>query len=270
VVPPLDPSRGGSVTPPSADESVRFGRTPAGVGMHWSVDVDARSELEVAASGARTGTPGGDLQILEYASQFRVDVLAIEGQSPTKLRVEFGKNVQRSSGSAARPDISSAVAGHAYVVDEVSPFVRSDPPGTRAVTAEEVERVLDVVPDLGTRPGVEQALPGGPMAIGQARPEIAAAILRLMHPRAWTLQQGSAVLTRADPEEAVFHVTLEATSQKNLRIRVAGDAHIRRRDAWLTAVELDGTFENGDSSSGSFWGPSDKPGSFRYRRVVRE
>ena len=253
VVPPLvDVADGGAVARP---DDVRFGRVSPGVGTHWSVEVDARSELEVIASSRGSGG-GSELQVSEYLSQFRVDVLAMDAQAPTKLRVEFGKNLQRYQGS----DLPSVVAGRAYVVDDHPPYVRAD--NGAPVTPEEIQRVLDVVPDLGARPGVEQALPGSPMTIGQPRPEIATAILRLVHPRAWTLERGSAVLARADSDEAVFHVTIEATSPSNLRMHVAGDAHVRRRDAWLSAVELDGTFQSAEAGA--------QPGTFRYRRVVRE
>jgi hypothetical protein len=121
--------------------------------------------------------------------------------------------------------------------------------------------VLDVLPDLGTRTQIDQVLPDSAMAIGEERHELAGAILRVIHPRAWTLTRGTAVLSRAETEEAVFTITLDATSQSGLRVNVKGEARVRLRDARLTSLELEGTYDSPSSPA---------PGTFSLHRTVRD
>jgi hypothetical protein len=130
-------------------------------------------------------------------------------------------------------------------------------------SAEESERVLDVLPDIGTRTQVDQVLPDAAMAIGEARHELAGAVLRVIHPRAWTLNEGTAVLARTDGEDAVFTLGIDATGSNGLRMVVKGEAKVRLRDAHLTQIALDGSY---DLAKGS----ASDPGTFSLRRTVTD
>ena len=206
----------------------------------WAVDVHSRSTASDVGTGA---------DFSEYVSRYRVEVLATNGPAPTRVSLAFEQNIQRHRGI----DRPTSVHGKTYIVDVAPPHVRRV---TGVVPAEEeAQRVLDVLPDLGTRTQIDQVLPETSMAIGDERNELAAAILRIIHPRAWTLEKGSAELTETDDDDALFSITIEATSMSGFRMNVRGEARIRMRETRLVSVELDGGFElkdGGDSGTFSY------------------
>jgi hypothetical protein len=223
-VPRLD---GGGGESPSG---IRFHRAVPAVGARWTVTTRAHS-----ASTFQDGQ-GPDLQISEYLSTYAVEVLAVSGPAVARVRVAFEKNVQRYQ-SADRPTV---LHGKTYIVDVTAPPVRDE--GGGAATAEETERVLDNFPELGTRTQIDQVLPDVGMKIGESRHEVAAAVLAVIHPRAWTLHEGTAVLERSSGDEAVFAVTLDATGRNGVRMTVKGLAQIRLRDSRLVGVHVEGTY----------------------------
>lgn len=245
VEPALDVPRldGGIVSPSTG---IRFGRVPPVVGARWGVSVEARSAL---------ADPQGGTQVSEYISSYTVEVLATNGPAPSRVRLAFERNVQRYQGI----DKATAVEGKSYVVVDAPPHVRDDAGG--AAPEDEGQRVLDMFPDLGTRTQIDQVLPDAAMEIGDSRNELAGAVLRVIHPRAWTLNAGTAVLARTDGQEAVFTIAIDATGTNGLRMDVTGEARVRLRDARLSRISLDGTYRN-DSAS--------EPGTFALRRIVRD
>jgi hypothetical protein len=253
---------------------VVFGRLPPRVGARWAVTVDASSELWVAGPSQAHGqahgqAQGPDLQVSEYSSAFTLEILEVNGPALTKVRVDFERNVQRFQ----HVDQPTPLEGKSYIVEEAAPYVRDASSGARAagsgtVTADEVRRVLDIAPELGTRSGIEQALPDEAMAFGDARPGLAEAILRVVHPRAWTLNSGSAVLVSRNGGAAVFAVSLDATSQSGIRMDVRGSATLHLHDATLESLTLDGTFD-GALAGPTSRPPASTPGKFSLRRTVR-
>lgn len=249
-VPRID---GGSVAPASG--GVRFGRVPAVVGTRWKVLVTAKSA---------SADPQGGMQLSEYVSAYDVEVLATDGPAPSRVRVAFERNVQRYQGA----DKPTAIDGKTYDIDARTSHDSSgrwtvrDGSGA-AASEEEAERVRDVFPDLGTRTQVDQILPDTGMAIGDARNELAGAILRVIHPRAWTLNEGTAVLARTDGDDAVFAVVIDGTGSNGLRIVVKGEARVRLRDARLVQLVLDGTYDHATGSASD-------PGTFSLRRTVSD
>jgi hypothetical protein len=237
-VPSLTPSDAGA-TP----NGVRFGRVPLRVGARWSVSTRAESRNEEAA------------QVSRYESDYTVEVLAVEAGAPSRIRLHFDRNVDVFQ-SSERPTV---VQGKTYVLDAEAPHVR-DATAAGAASEVETERVLDVFPDLGTRSRIDEVLPEDAMAIGEARDDLAAAILRMIHPRAWQLISGKATLARVDGAEAVFAVSLVAESRgSGLRLDLTGEARVTVRHARLAMLTLDGHYE-GDQVKGSF----------DLRRVVRD
>src|SRR5262249_36291807 len=123
---------------------------------------------------------------------------------------------------------------------------------------DEAQRVLDVFPDLGTRTQVDQVLPDVGMAIGDERDELAGAILHVIHPRSWTLERGSALLSRVEKgatgrDDAVFLVAIKAVSQNGVWMDVKGDARVRLDDARLVSIGLAGTYSyQKEAEAGSF------------------
>ncbi|MBX3220220.1 MAG: hypothetical protein KF795_06845 [Labilithrix sp.] len=241
------PRLGGGGAEPSTS-GVRFGRAAPVVGARWDVSVDARSA---------TADPQGGVQLSQYLSSYTVEILATNGPAPSRVRLAFERNVQRYQGV----DKATSIDGKTYVVDAAPPYVRDDAGG--AAPEEETQRVLDIFPDLGTRTQIDQVLPDAAMAIGEPRDELAGAILAVIHPRAWTLNAGSAVLERTDTEDAVFSVALDATGTNGLRMVVKGEARVRLRDARLTQIAVEGTY---DHASGGV----SEPGTFTLRRTVRD
>lgn len=237
-VPPL--ADGG--TGPSRD-GVRFGRTPPAVGTRWAVSTRAESRTE-----------DGD-QVSRYESDYTVEVLAVAGPAPSQVRLRFERNVSIYR-DAERP---TTVHGNTYLVTGEEPFVR-DVSGN-AASENETERVLDVFPDLGTRTRIDEVLPEDPMKVGDARDDLAPALLRLVHPRLWQLVSGKATLARVEGGNAVFAVKIVAASKASgVRMDVKGTAHIRVRDSRLVALDLDGAYDHGDGAKGTF----------TLRRVVRD
>lgn len=230
---------------------IRFGRVAPVVGARLRVAVQARS----AASD-----PQGGAQLSEYISVYTVEILGTNGPAPSRVRLAFEKNVQRYQGV----DRATVIDGKTYIIDADAPHVRDASGG--AAAEEEAQRVLDVVPDLGTRTQIDQVLPESAMAIGDERHELAGAILRVIHPRAWSLVKGTAVLSRTETEEAVFAIALDATSESGLHMDVKGEARVRLRDARLTSIVLDGTYHHGEHANGS----SSDPGMFSLRRTVSD
>ncbi|MCW5834280.1 MAG: hypothetical protein KIS78_17915 [Labilithrix sp.] len=245
--PSLDVPRidGGGAEP--STQGIRFGRSAPAVGARWHVSVDARS---VAPD------PQGGTQRSAYLSSYSVEVLATNGPAPSRVRLTFDKNVHRYQGL----DTATSIDGKTYVVDDVPPYVHDDAGGP--VPEEEAERVLDVFPDLGTRTRIDQVLPDAAMAVGDARDELAGAVLAVIHPRAWTLDAGSAVLARVEDGDAVFALAIDATGRSGLRMVVKGEARVRLSDARLTLIAVDGTYDPSGSAS--------EAGTFTLRRTVRD
>jgi hypothetical protein len=240
---------GGNTESPQSG-GVRFGRAPITVGSKWAVTTDARSVVSMA------DPQGVQVQLSEYVSRYSVEILAIEGQAPTRVRLSFQKNVQRYQ-SLDKPTV---IDGKTYVVDRAPPHVRDDLSGAQA-SEEETQRVLDVFPDLGTRTQIDQVLPESAMQIGQDRHELADAILRVIHPRAWTMTKGTASLARTEGEDAVFDVTLDANGQSSVHMEVKGEARVRLRDAKLVSLSLAGAYT---------YATDKEPGTFTLKRTVRD
>ena len=243
VIPRLDRDAGPPATP---SEGARFGHPPAVAGSTWTVETRASS---------RSPDPGGaSEQVSRYESTYRVEVLAVAGPAPSRVKLGVTRNVQIYQGQPT----PTVIDGKEYVVDARAPHVRdlADAP----VSPAESERVLDLFSDLGTRSRVDQVLPDEALPIGARRDDLAGAILRLVHPRAWTLRSGTCTLARVDGGNAVFTTTLEAASDSGLRLEVHGEARVRLEDARLVELTLTGRYT---SSS-----PADPPGTFELRRAV--
>jgi hypothetical protein len=218
--------------------------------MAWTVVLHAASHA---------ADPQGNEQVSAFDSEVRVEVLAVDGPAPSRVRMRFLRNVQTYQGR----DTATLVDGKEYVVDARAPHVRdlTNAPAPEA----EAQRVLDVFPDLGTRSRIDEVLPDEEMRLGERRDELAAAVLRVIHPRAWTLHAGTAVLSHVelDAQQAVFKVTLDASSEGGLRMKVSGEAHVALRDAQLAELALDGTYETKTDA-----GVVEPPGTFSLRRKV--
>ena len=221
---------------------IRFGRIPPAVGTRWQVTVDAQSDTPDAQSA--------------YLSSYTAETLAVDGAAITRVRVTFERNAERHDGL----QWGTVVAGKTYGVDVSAPFVR-DEAGDPA-PEDEATRVLDVFPDLGTRTTIDQVLPDGPVAVGESRDELAAALLRVIHPRAWKLERGTAKVARFQDESAVFSIHLEATSRNGLRFRVDGEARVRLRDTELLSITAEGHYAHAPAE------PSPEGGTFAYRRTI--
>ena len=232
VVPKLD---GGGASSPAA--GVRFRRTPPAVGARYRVSVQADS---------RAPDPQGGEQLSSYVSELTVEVLALDGPAPSRVRLRFARNVHAFQGR----DTPTEIDGKTYVVEKAAPQVRDE----RGAAASEIEsqRVLDVFPNLGTRGRVDEVLPDDPMTIGDRRDELAGAVLGIIHPRAWTLVRGTAALARVDADDAIFDVTLVATSQTGVSMNVKGEARVRLRDSALAGLSLSGSYRVAGDDTGSF------------------
>ena len=247
VIPRLDGDAG---PPPATGAGARFGHPPATVGAAWTVELRAASRSPDPPGGAR-----GE-QITLYESTYRVEVLAVAGPAPSRVKLGIVRNVHTLQD---RPT-PTVIDGKEYVVDARPPHVR-DAAGAAASPAES-ERVLDIFPDLGTRARVDQVLPDETLAVGARHDDLAAAILRVIHPRLWTLRAGTATLARLDGEHAVFAIDLTATSDSGLRLQISGEARVRLRDARLEGLVLDGRYERPGAEA------TDPPGTFELRRTV--
>ena len=199
----------------------------------------------------------GDPQISTYDSTFAVEVFAVDGPAPSRVRLRFLENAESFQGNQRR----TILDGKEYFVDARAPHVR-DASNVAAPEAE-AQRVLDVFPDLGTRTRVDQILPTEPMQLGDRRDELAAALLRIVHPRAWTLHAGTATLVRVEDGAGVFKVSLDGSSESGLVMRLAGEARIALADAELVEMSLDGDYETKRDA-----GPPEPPGTILYRRKV--
>jgi hypothetical protein len=249
-VPVIDASPADGMVP--ARGAVRFGRIPPAVGARWHVTTEARSTL-VDARQSMLG------QV--YTSSYTVEVLATNGQAPSRVRLSFEKNHYVTNGA----ETPTALEGNTYLLEMSSPLVR-DASGA-AVSASEAERILDIFPELGTRTQIDQVLPDGPMAIGDDRRELAAAVLSVIHPRGWVLIAGSATLTNVDDSAAYFTTTIDATAKATgIRMWIKGDVRVRLYDAQLMGVLLSGTY----ALSSTVDPTADPEGTITIRRVTHE
>jgi hypothetical protein len=213
---------------------VAFVREAVQVGARSHVSVRARSRALDAQ-----GAPGGE-QDSVYESELDVEVLAASGGASSRVRVRFARNVQIYQGAQTPTEID----GKTYVVDVRAPFVRDE--RGAAVPEGETEHVLDVFSELGTRARVDQALPDGSMTIGDACPALAQAVLHVIHPRAWVLDDGGATLSTVEGGEAVFDVRIEGhATSRTMPIRMAGAVRVRLRGASLASILLRGTYPDG-------------------------
>ena len=234
------------MTAVSAD-GVRFGHPLPVVGATWTVVVHASSQ---------SADPGGGEQLATYDSEYVVEVVAVDGPAPSRVKLRFSRNAHAYQGNP----VPTVLEGKEYVVDARAPHVRDASGG--AAPEDETQRVLDVFPDLGTRARIDEVLPDDAMHVGDRRDDLAAAILRVIHPRAWSLRAGGATLARVTGDEGVFDVSLDATSDTGLEMQLTGTAHVRTRDARLTQLDLDGPYVLKKP------GTSEPPGTFSLRRRV--
>lgn len=225
-------SGGGAAAP---ELGVRFRHPAAAVGSRWRVLLRADSD----------GTDG-DEQTSAYVSEYRVEVVAVDGPAPSRMKVHVDRNVTFFRGAPT----PTPVEGKDYVVDVARPHVR-DESGSEAPPSE-ARRVLDWFPDLGTRTRLDEILPDESMRVGERRDELAAEILRIIHPAAWKLDLGHATLARADSVHAELDVTMEATSETGIKMRVAGVAKVRLADSWLVELDLSGSYEAAAGPTGKF------------------
>jgi hypothetical protein len=226
-------------------------------GTAWSVSVEATSRS--------TDSPdaGGNEQYSTYHSDYRIEILTVDGPAPSRVKLRFQRNVHTYQGA----ETPTVIDGKEYVVDARAPHVRDATTGA-AAPEEDTRRVLDVFPDLGTRTRIDEVLPEDAMGIGDRHDELAAAILRVIHPRAWTMRTGSATLLRVDGDHGVFAVSLDASSDSGLRLEVSGEAHVRLADARLSDLLLSGRYELQPKRGKNAGGPIEPPGTFTLRRRV--
>jgi hypothetical protein len=218
----------------------RFVREPERVGARWRVAVRAATHEQDRPDGQDT----------RYESDLDVETLAVSGLATTEVRVRVLRNAYVYSG-VEKPN---PIAGKSYVVGISEPFVRDGTGGAAAPS--EAERLLDIFPDLGTRTRLDEALPDGTLAIGERRDEVARAVLRIIHPRAWQDDAASATLARVENGDAVFDVELSAhdTGGSAQNFDVRGVVRVRLRGTKLVAITLEGTYANvaGGKSEGTF------------------
>src|SRR3954468_21366557 len=132
-IPPLDAGADATVR---TSDGVRFGHPVPRTGTAWRV---------VAHASSRSDDPQGGDQISSFESEVRIEVVAVDGPAPSRVRMHFVRNVQTYQGQ----DKPTVVEGKQYFVDARAPHVRDL---TDAAAPEvEAQRVLDVFPDLGTR-----------------------------------------------------------------------------------------------------------------------
>jgi hypothetical protein len=248
VIPRFD---GGGGPPPNAADGVHFGHPIPVAKTGWTVTVHASSQSADAQGG---------MQVSTYESEYKVEIVAVDGPAPTRVRLRFLRNVY-VFGDAQR-EAPTPIDRKEYVVDARAPHVRDADTGAAAPEAES-QRVLDVFPDLGTRTRIDEVLPDAAMHVGDVRDELAAAILRVIHPRAWALRAGTATLARVAGDVAVFEVSLDAASESGLHLDVRGEARVRLVDSQLVELALDGRYETGPDA-----GTSDPPGTFSLRRTL--
>ena len=241
---------------PSAG-GVHFSHPAPVAGTAWSVSVDATSQ------SVDSPDAGGGEQHSTYHSVYRIEILTVDGPAPSRVKLRFLRNVHTYQGA----ETPTVIDGKEYVVDARAPHVRDATTGA-AAAEEESRRVLDVFPDLGTRTRIDEVLPEDAMGIGDRHDELATAILRVIHPRAWTMRVGSATLTRVDGDHGVFTVSLDASSDAGLRLEVAGEAHVRLADARLSDLTLAGRYERLPAKDAKNAGPIEPPGAFTLRRRV--
>ena len=244
----IPPLVAGADAGPRTRDGIRFGHPVPSPGRAWRVAVLATSRSE---------DPAGDTQISTYESNLRVEVLAVDGPAPSRVRLHFLQNAESFQG-IGKPTI---VEHKDYVVDARAPHVRDT--ADHPAPAAEAQRVLDAFPDLGMRARVDQVLPTDAMQLGERRDELAAAVLRIVHPRAWTMHAGTATLVRADGEHAVFMLSLDASSESGLLMQLTGEAKISLADSEVADLSLDGRYETKKDA-----GPPEPPGTFRYHRQV--
>jgi hypothetical protein len=230
-----------------AQGGVRFGHPAQVVGARWRVSLVAES---------RSPDPAGGAQLSQYVSELGVEVAAVEGPAPTRLRVHVDANANVYQGLRT----PTSVEGKEYLVDVKAPHVR-DSSGA-AAPADEARRVLDWFPDLGTRARLDEILPDAAMQLGERRDDLAAAVMRILHPTAWTLDAGRATLARVEDDAAVFDVVIDTTSETGMVMHVEGPARVRLRDSWLVSLELSGRYELPKA-------PTPVSGAFELRRTVR-
>lgn len=240
---PLDVPRltaSASTPQPDAPGSLRFGREPPRVGDKTRTIVLARSVYDDPQSGPQSES---------YDSDFEEEVLAVHGPAAARVKVTFKTN-EIFDNVASKPTV---IQGKSYFVDVTSPNVL-DVATQQPPSHDEITRVLDIVPDLGTRTGIDQVLPDRPLALRESRDDLAGAVLRILHPRFWSLTNGSAIFTRVDPQAGLadFDVRIAATSTNSgMAIELSGIVRIRYRDSKLGQFVLHGTYTRPNGEKGT-------------------
>lgn len=222
-----------SRAPEDAGPSVTIRRRPARAGDRWRVTVKADS---------REQTSWGFEEHATYDTAYDVEVLAIEGAAPSRLRVHYDHNVRTSRGQETR----TPVDGQTYLV-EAAQKLRVVDGGELATRPDEAQLVSDMFPDLGAPGSVESSLREGALRVGDRQDGLARAVARLVHPRAVTLESGSATVARLEGDRLELALDMVLVWQMGSRAALKGKALVRS-DGLLLRVALEGAFEDEDAA----------------------
>lgn len=229
------PSIGPTAAPVAdAGPAVVLRRRAARVGDRYRVTVRATSR-EQASWGFEERTT--------YDTAYDVEVLATEGSLASRLRVHYDHNVRSSRGV----DTHTPVGGNTYLVDATQKLRVLDG-GDIGASLAEAQLLADMFPDLGAPGSVESALRDGPVHLGERQDGLARAVARLVHPRAVTLESGSAVLSSIEKDRILFTLDVVLAWTSGSRAPLKGTVALRP-DGRLARVVLDGAFEDGDGGA---------------------
>jgi hypothetical protein len=224
------------------DSNITFQHRAPAVGDHVHVRTRAQSMYP-----GKDSVPEGEA----YFSDYELSVGKVDGDAITEASVVFHTN-ERHAWNGQNDDYNyvpkDTPLAHKHLRVIAEPLSAREEGGGNV--SSDVERLaLDIVSDIGMRGAMDAAIPDRALAKGDRVDAFAPALVRVLQPRTWHYESGRALVKELTDAEGVFDVVLRVKTESGSKLDLAGEAHVRRKDRLVTAVQLEGGFE----------GPGDPP-----------
>jgi hypothetical protein len=227
------------------DTGVLLQRKPPQVGAKRIVEESGELTMQLKM-GPR------DMTLTEKESNRRTEeVLAVEGDQITKLKVTYEAHSKESSEGGRVRKTPDLLSGKTFVVEVVKGKVNVTTGEGKPVLGPAKKAVSDEFKDIGKPNPVEAALPSRPLKPGDELPELGAAFGEQLRSAmddgrsGITVDPPKATFKRRDGELAVFDLSTVVRSTKGMMkgvlITLTGELAVRIADGHPARMSVDGT-----------------------------
>jgi hypothetical protein len=230
--------------PALAQEPVVFGKRAPAVGekVHETKQIDMTLGMTVKVNGKVVQTMSMQQQEVEDST---AEVLATNGSAASKIKVTYG-TMQESGSQGGAPPMTQVkpIAGKTYIVERTDAGLAVTTDSGATPPPAEVELVQKEQKDLGKTDPLTDAIPAGPMAIGQQLALPPETVKAMFDDPNMTVEAVSFTLTGVRDGQAVFAVIIKITGAPNpgmtMTLDLTGEMTIQPADSLPTSMHLTG------------------------------